>query len=124
MNDISIIAYRTHIEIKPYSEGFCPSLERFLSKYDYVCHKWIRVAYYIHNHTLYIPRGVSLKFLYKLFNVEPKISEIFDPMKKIDPAKPLLGPKNDIQKEAIDFLLSKEKFHINEKRSQLALNID
>lgn len=124
MGDISIIAYRTHIEITPYHLGECFQIEKLLSKYDYVCHKYIRVGYYIHNDTLYIPRGVSLNLLAKIFNTQPQLSEKFDPMMKIEKARALKGPKSEIQKECMDFLLSREGFEKNSRKAQLSLNCD
>lgn len=124
MQDVQIIAYRTHIEISPYHEGDCGTIERMLSRYDYVCHKWIRIGYYIHNNTLYIPRGVSLNLLYKLFNSSPQLSERFDPMMKAQKANPLKGPKSEIQEECMDFLLSRNSFAKNARKPQLSLNAD
>ncbi len=121
---VEITVFRTHIEIYPYKEGQCQQLERSLSTYDYVCHKWKRVAYYIQDNILYIPRGVSRSYLYRLFNVEPIDAPRFDPMKPMEKASPLKEAKSDIQQDAMDFLLSRERFSIHSKQPQMSLNLD
>lgn len=120
----SIRVYRTHIEVYPYKEGQCPSIEKLLSRWDYICHKYVRIAYHIENDTLYIPKGVSLGYLSKLFGTDPLVSDKFDPMKKMEPCKPLKEAKSEIQQEAMDFLLSRGKFERNKREPQLSLNID
>ena len=120
----SIIVYRTHIEIFPYKKGQCYKLEKMLSTYDYVCHKWTPVAYHIEKNTLYIPAGVSKSLLSKLFYTDVIYSKSFDPLKKFSDGKPLYDAKTDIQQEAINFLIGAENFGYTLKCPQISVNID
>ncbi len=124
MQDRRIIVYNTHIEIYPYHLGDSYKLEKMLSKFDYVTHKWIPVAYYIEDNTLYIPRGVPTTMLYNIFNINPELSSLSNKYKQFDVGEPLYDAKSDIQKEAIDFLLGNDKFAYTKKRRQISLNLD
>ena len=48
-----IKVYRTHIEVFPYMQGECKSIEDSYSVYDPIFYKTIPVAYTVYNDTLY-----------------------------------------------------------------------
>lgn len=118
-----IVIYHTHIEVSPYEQGDCPGLEKYLSKYDKVAHKYIPFLFYIENDILYLPRGISTNLLERFFNIEPVISYKYDEYGKIKKGKGLYAPKSDIQDEAIKFLTSTDKFMYSSRYSQLGLNL-
>ena len=66
---MDIKVYQTHTEISPYEINSVPKLEKMLSKYDAVRHKYIPIGYYYDNDskTLYLPKGVSTLLLQKFF---------------------------------------------------------
>ena len=70
-----IIAYRTHICIFDYNLGDKPVIENTFSIYDMTYHKRFPkgMLYDKANKILYLPRGIDLDFLARVFNVEPVI---------------------------------------------------
>lgn len=119
-----IRAYQTHIEIFPYNIGECQTLENMLSKYDAVTHKRIPIGYYIDNDILYVPRGISLTLLQNYFKSIPVVINSCDYFNKISDCEMKVEPRNRIQKEAIDFLVSENNFKQGNFCSQFGLNLD
>lgn len=119
-----IRVFHSHIEIYPYSQGDVPQIEKMLSKYDSVTHRYIPIGYHIQNNILYLPRGVNLSLLQKLFNANPTIIPSCDPFVKIRKGKMLYEPRDRIQREAIDFLISEGNFQKGKFQSQFGLNLD
>lgn len=119
-----IRVFHSHIEIYPYNYGDCPRLEKMLSKFDNVTHKYIPIGYYIQSGILYIPRGINLSLLQSMFNTIPTIVNKCDDYTKIQKGTMKFKPKNRIQEESIDFLTSQGKFKKGEFQSQFGLNLD
>lgn len=124
MNFVKITAYNTHIEIYPYSKGDCPSLEKMLSYFDNIYYTNIEVGFYIENDILYIPRGINLTILQNMFGVMPSI--VYNTVKQsgLNNVMMKAEPRGKIQNEAIDFLLSRNRFESNMRKSQFGLNLD
>lgn len=120
-----ILVYNTHIEISPYEKGECEKLEKSLSTYHKQFHAYIPIAYYIQDGTLYIPRGYNLTKLEYFFNVIPSIQKRSDNSEKFKfPIEITAKPKNHIQEESIDFLLSRGKYTNGKLFLQKSLNLD
>lgn len=120
---VSITAYNTHIEIFPYVKGMSERLESMLSYYDDVYHQRVPIGYYIKDDTLYIPRGINLMLLQNIFGPIPT-TKSSDPIGYLKKYSMKVKPKSEIQNEAIQFLLSLDKFSKNRNRSQFGLNLD
>ena len=120
-----ILVYNTHIEISPYHRGECEKLEKSMSVFDRVCHCYVPVAYYIENDTLYLPRGFNLSKLEFFFNEVPSIQNGYDKYNRFETPVEIKGkPKNQIQKDSIDFLLSKGNYGRGKLFTQKSLNLD
>jgi len=124
MSFVNIRVHSTHIRIFPYHLGDCIRLEKMLSKYDRVYHCYVPLAYYIDKDILYIPRGISLTLLQNFFNAEPVIVSECDPYGKIRSFKTTATPRGQIQKDAIDFLTSQNRFAGGGVKTQYGLNLD
>lgn len=122
MSEIRV--FNTHIEIYPYTLGEKPGLERQLSKYSKQKHRYIPLAFFIQSDILYLPRGVNLSFLQKIFNTMPTIVGTSDPFCKIQKGRMIYPPKNELQEESIEFLLSKGKFIKGSGMRQYGLNLE
>lgn len=120
----TIKVFNTHIEIYPYFEGDCEKLEYILSYYDNVYHKRINLGYYIQDNTLYIPRGINLMMLNNIFHAIPALSKDIDKSYSLKNQYMKISPRDSIQEEAIDFLLTRGKFESYLNRSQFGLNLD
>lgn len=120
--DIVIYAYNTHYELVNYDMGDCKGLENKLSVYDEVYHKRNYYSHYDEEERiLYVPRGIDSHKLQELtgkpimgFRDTPSNYE------KISFSMKYL-PRNDVQKEAVRFLLSKGDFQYTKGASQLIL---
>jgi hypothetical protein len=122
---MNINLYQTHIEICPYELGSVPRLEKMLSKYDTVTHKYIPIGYYYDGYTLYIPRGVSLVLLKQLFGCQITVTNRCDEYDRIPKYQMLFDARDKIQEESIDFLTtSSERFMKGNLYSQFGLNLD
>ena len=122
MSEIRV--FHSHIEVYPYKQGDMFPLEKILSKFDTITHRYIPIGYFIQNNILYLPRGISLSMLQGMFNNIPTIEREHDPCAKIKKCKMTYEPKNRIQEEAISFLTSTGKFQRGAEFSQFSLNLD
>jgi hypothetical protein len=107
----SIRVYHTHIEVYPYKLGDVPYIEKMYSKWDEATFKYVVVGYHIENDTLYLPKGTSLARLSRLFKATPVIVSASDPAGALSlPLQMTREPRDRIQKESIDFLVSDNEF--------------
>ena len=118
-----IKVYRTHIEVFPYMQGECKSIEDSYSVYDPIFYKTIPVAYTVYNDTLYLPRGTSIPYLERTFGTKAVLDGSSDLIKSIK-IKSIIEPRSRIQREAVDFLCSKDRFTKGEYKPQLSLNLE
>lgn len=119
-----IMVYRSHIEVYPYEAGDCPMIEKMMSRYNATEYKYVPIAYYISDHILYLPRGISLSLLENYFHTTPTIVQDADPYFKISKGKGLLPAKSKIQEEAIRFLCCEKEFGYAGIYPQFGLNLD
>lgn len=120
-----IYVYRTHIEITDYHKGDCPELELYLSIKDKPTHSLIPIGYHLdpEEDILYVPKGVSTEMLAIWFHTKPMfLSKDYETprTKKIES---LAEPRNEIQSEAIDFLLQQGEYKNTMGHTQLGLNL-
>ena len=120
-----IEVYRTHIEIHNYNIGDAPSLEKRYSIYDRIYYRYNPKGrfYDEYTQTLYIPRGTSIGYLEKLFQTEAVIKSEYDPIAKVEPLRLRYKPRDEVQQEALEFMLSLGKYQNNAKHSMLSLNL-
>lgn len=117
--------YQTHIEVTPYKEGDCKPLEMMLSVWISQTFTRNKLAYAVIDNTLYIPRGVGITYLERLFNTEAIMMTEPDPYGFIKSRiKPKYEPRNSIQEDCINFLCGEGGFGRSSKYSQISLNAD
>lgn len=121
-----IIIYRTHIEITDYDMGDCPVVEKTFSIYDMTYHKRFPkgMIYDSDRRVLMLPRGIDISFLEKVFQVEPIVNGDIDPIGDIGQMKLRYKPKDEVQKEAISFMLSVGKYFRNEYSTMMSVNLN
>ena len=121
---VSIRVYQTHIEIYPYCKGDSERLEKSLSKFNKVYHRWEPVSYYWEDNVLFIPRGISLSLLQSIFHSNPIYENEVSSYASLRTGEMLVSPKSTMQKDAIDFLSVGERFGQYKGKSQFMLNLD
>lgn len=121
--DYNIDVFRTHIEISPYKKGDNIDFEKNMSTYNKSTHKWNPLCYYVENDILYVPKGTSMKTLEKYFYSPIIPNNSPDDYDNIEEGEGLYPPKNEIQEDAIKFLLGKDNYGYTGRYSQLGLNL-
>lgn len=117
---------RTCIEIYPYNEdNRVENLERSLSVYskEYFRYDPIGLYWDEEKEKLIIPRSMSIRQLEKTFDCPANVIREYDPISKV-PIKLKYEPRDDIQRESIEFLLGKGKHEGLERYSRLMLELD
>ena len=119
-----IIVNHTSIIINDYNLGDNDKLEKRLSIWDSVRHKYIPIAFMYNEETkqLFIPRGIDITYIEKIFDTPAEIRYEPDPYENVS-IKVKTMPKNDIQRKSISFLIGEEDFKYTKKYSQLLLNL-
>ena len=120
-----IEVFRTHIEIHDYMLGDSKVIENKFSIYDYIYHKRFPKGMYYDPSTeiLYLPRSLSIPYLENKFNTEALIHSCSDPIGRVEGLRLRYTPRDDVQKEALQFMLSLGKYEMNSRHSMLSLNL-
>ena len=121
-----IVVYRTHIEINDYNLGDCPSLERTFSIYDMTYHKRIPKGqiYDEERRVLMLPRGIDIGFLERLLCTEPVVSADIDPAGDIGKVQLKYKPRDEVQIEAIKFMLNMDKYSRYDYTTMKSVNLN
>ena len=103
-----IVVYRTHIEINDYNMGDSPTIEKTFSIYDMTYHKSFPKGriYDKERKVLMLPRGIDIGYLERIFCSEPVVDQSVDPIGDIGQVMLKYKPRDEVQKEAIKFMLS------------------
>lgn len=120
-----ILVYRTHIEITDYHLGDCPTIENIFSIYDMTYHRKFPKGrlYDEQRKVLMLPRGVDIGYLERLFHSEAIIKLDTDPIGDIGSVMLKVKPRDEVQQEAIKFMLSIDKYYHNETKTMMSINL-
>ena len=117
----------TCVVVNDYSIGDNPQLEKSFTVYDKVTHTFYYKSIFYNNETsqLFLPRGIDIPYLERLFNVKAWSEHSCDPF-EYNSEQVLLryGPKDERQMEAMKFLLGQDNYSPNRNMSQLMLTLD
>lgn len=122
-----IIVKNSCIQIKNYRFGSCPKIENSFSIYDQTRHQiyYLGLHYDEKTETLYLPRGIDVWFLEKALDVKAKVEkDKFNPFEKYNDIKIKYLPRDDLQKEALRFMLGKKEYKATATKSQLSVNLN
>lgn len=120
-NQKSIRVYHTHIEVSPYKKGEIFSIEKNFSVWNKVAHRYDSGVYLIMDDTLYLPRGMNIMTLETIFNTKATMVYDHDPFTRFNPVEMTVEPRDDLQKDCIDFLAARNKYTSVGGYSQQAL---
>lgn len=118
---------QTSIVIHNYELGDCPKLEYYFTIYDPVRHVsfFKGIEYDEENKDLYLPRGLDIYWLEHNLACEASLDR--DKDKYEYTSEPILLkelPRDDVQKEALRFVLGKGEYSYTANKSQLSVNLD
>lgn len=123
-NKISLT--NTAIIVNNYDLGDCTQLERAFQVYDRVTHSryFMGVHYDELNKKLYLPRGIDLWFVKKCLN-ETDHDQIpcirYETFNDVSIKK---LPRDDVQKEALRFMIGKQEYRNNADVGQISVNLN
>lgn len=121
-----IIVKHSSIHITDYDMGDCPKLENAFSIWDklrFVSEIKI-LEYNEETRTLIVPRGVDIFYLENLFNTKAIIDYNYDKMDYISTINLKYLPRDNVQKEALAFMVGEKDYNYNKKKSQLSVNLN
>lgn len=122
-----IIVKHSSIVINNYELGDSPRLENYFSIYDRICHcNFLKGIEYIEEEKkLILPRGLDIYFLENLFGENATLDTNHDAYDKVEPIMIKYLPRDDVQKEALSFMLGAKPQHKSNKlKSQLSVNLN
>lgn len=121
-----IVVRHTSIIINDYNLGDCPHLEKIFSIWDRITHTSYTYGIYYDENTkqLYLPRGVDIPYIEKLFGCVAHVDKHPDPYDKIGDVMIKYLPRDDAQKETLDFMLGvSNKYKFAQYKSQQSINL-
>ena len=122
-----IIVRNTSIILTDYTLGDYPELERYFTLYDPITHSYsaMGMKYDEDKRCLYLPRGMDTRILKKLTNYQDELDIEYnsDPFDRIPEMSIKYMPRDDVQKEALEFVLGKGQYYQNNNQTQLSLNL-
>ena len=122
-----IVVRHSSIVINNYELGDSPRLESFFSIYDrnYHCSFLKGLEYIEEEKKLILPRGIDIYFLENLFGEDAVIDERCDQYDKTEPIMIKYLPRDEVQKEALGFMLGERvNYRGNKLKSQLSVNLN
>lgn len=124
--NIQIIVKRSHIELLNYELGDYMSIEQTFSFYRPVTHDfaYCGMNYDEENQILYLPRGIDVWWLESKLDKTAQYDNSMTKYKPIDDIKLILPPRDDIQKQALRFMVGVGEYQSNQNKSQLCLNLN
>lgn len=127
MSGVRIVAFRTCIKVFGYIQGSQTDLETFFQvpdKLDPAAGTYKAIMYDEENHILTLPRGMDISSLERLFEVECEYSPNVDPYDTNIPFRLSYKPRDDVQREAIQFILGEGMHQETKPYSQLGVNLN
>jgi len=119
-----IILKHSRIEVNNYNAGDSSFLEFLFSVFDPIYHTRFPkgVEYNEKKHILYLPRGMNLATLSKIFECEPVIDKMPDPYEDTPQLPIKYLTKDDRQLEILKFLIGAGQYTYTQSKSQLSVN--
>lgn len=121
-----IILKQTCIEINNYELGDSFKLENTFSIYDPVYHTRFNkcIEYIKEDKKLIIPRGIDIPWIESIFMADAMIDRKYDEFEYMEPVMIKTLPRDDVQKEALRFMLGEKEYYNNKSKSMLSVNLN
>ena len=121
--------FNTRIEIHNYNFEDNPEFELFFKKYNKAIHKYEEhgIEYITTDEEgtkALIPGGFNKDYLISWFNDFPEYNGKYDPYIKDLYIRLAYGPRDDVQREAIDFIVGRNKYQYTLDKPQLCVNLN
>lgn len=130
MNNIKHInkieLYRTHIIINDYKLGSAPRLENCFQIYNPITHTYSYqgLEYIEETNQLILPRGIDVYFLENIFQVKAVNMNTYDDYEIFNDMQIKYLPRDNVQREALQFMLGVDKYQRTLLAPQLSVNLN
>lgn len=116
----------TAIIVNNYELGDCTRLEHAFQVYDRMTHSryFMGVHYDELNKKLYLPRGIDIWFVQNCLNETDYHQIPCTKYKSFDNISIKKLPRDEVQKEALRFMLGKQEYRINADKGQISVNLN
>lgn len=132
IDDYKMVLHNSAIVINNYNWGDNPTLVNRFAVFDPIRFKKDYIGIYYNEKTkqLFLPRGIDVDYVRRKISSNLELEEFtstvvhnynYDYNKK--PIKMKMGPRDDTQIEALNFVLCKGKYSKNSGKSQFSLNL-
>lgn len=120
-----IVVKHSCIIINDYTWGDSILLQNSFSIID-IFHNvtYIGIEYNENTKQLILPRGIDIPFLENIFNVSAVIDYNCDEYDRIEQSKLKFSPRDNVQKEALSFMVGYGNYQYTLSKSQLSLNLN
>lgn len=121
----SLLKLPTHYKLVDYTPGDCFSIEKYFSSYDQVRHKYVPLAlvYDKEKKELKVPGGANPSIISKATGFKIHTVYTHDEYDEIS-IRSTMFPKNDLQKDMVQFLIGEGKYVDNKNYRQLVCNAE
>lgn len=126
MSQDKIVVTNSAVIINNYEPGDCVKLENNFRLFDPITHSYYYIAMYYDQKEkrLYLPRGIDIWYVEKLLGEQANVLvNMYDKYFFYQDAMIKYLPRDDVQKEALRFMLGKDKYYKNQYKSQLSVNL-
>lgn len=125
LKEPKIVVKHSRIEINNYEWDDCPSLQYYFSIKDpiYYTIKYKGIEYDEENKKLYVPRGVDIPWLERVFNTTAVMDTKADYAIRTEPTPIKYLTRNPVQLDALKFILGMDNYGFTTSKSQLGINL-
>lgn len=126
MSESKIVVTNSAIIINNYEMGDCAQIESCFKVFDPTTHSYYYMGIYYDRDAkkLYLPRGIDIWYVENLFGEDANIlTNAYDKYHVYEDAMIKYLPRDEIQKEALRFMLGKDNYYKNQYKSQLSVNL-
>lgn len=121
-----IVVGTSSIRVLNYDIGDSERLEKQFSIWNLACHRydWFGISYDEEAKILYLPRGIDLYYVQGCLKVETRDVEYLRPneYEEFEGVKIKYPPRDNLQKQAIRFMLGQGEYEENNKHSMLLVS--
>ena len=120
-----LVLRNSSIVINDYNLGDIPRLESYFTIFDRITYtkSYKGMMYDEVNRRLFLPRGLDVYFIKKFVESEPVREYNSDPFFPTSEILIKYLPRDDVQKEALAFILGKGEYYPNQNATQLSVNL-
>lgn len=131
-DDYKMVLHNSAIVINNCNWEDYPTLTNKFSNWDPLRFKkdYIGIHYDKQSRRLFLPRGIDVDYVKRKISSNMELEEFtstvvhnYDFVYNQKPIKMKMGPRDQVQIEALNFVLCKDKYYMNSGKSQFALNL-